>query len=237
MERRKFRHELKYLVSPGVHRLLSNRIKAAVKPDPHGAEYRNTSLYFDDIYHTAYGDKLLGMSSRKKYRIRVYNLSRDIIHLEEKLKENDFVAKKSARLTYEEYRRLLGGDSSFLAEERFCGTAAEDFYISDSLVRLRPAVVVDYFREAYVCAAGNVRITFDKSLSVGSSADMLAEKPVFTSVFPDGSVILEVKYDSFLPAYIGELFSGVPLTRESVSKFMYCTDMLTGLCPSGYTAL
>lgn len=224
MERSKtYRHEFKYIINPGWHQVLRQRLKAVMKPDPHGENgvYRITSLYFDDAFRTAYNDKALGLDVRKKYRIRYYGLSPDFIRLEVKEKKGDMVCKRSVPLSHEQYRLLLKDEREFL---KVPNTAAEEFYTSDRLVRLSPSVLVDYVREAYICPAGNVRITFDMQLKTSPQLDALGEKPAFYKVFDNGAVILEVKYDRFIPAHIQALLAGIPMTRESVSKFVLCSD-------------
>lgn len=218
-----YRHELKYIINSGWQRILRQRLKAAMKPDCHGDNgvYRITSLYFDDVFRSAYNDKALGLDVRKKYRIRYYGLSPDFIRLEVKEKKGDMVCKRSVPLSFEQYRGILRGERELLQQPN---TAAEEFYASDRLVKLSPAVLVDYVREAYVCPAGNVRITFDMQLKTSPQLDPLGEKAVFYSLFDNDAVILEVKYDRFIPAYIQALLSGIPMTRESVSKFVLCSD-------------
>ena len=218
-----YRHELKYIINSGCYQILRQRFKAAMRPDVHGDSgvYRITSLYFDDVFRSAYNDKALGLDVRKKYRIRYYGLSPDFIRLEVKEKKGDMVCKRSVPISYEQYQGILVGEREFLKQPN---TAAEEFYASDRLVRLSPAVLVDYVREAYVCPAGNVRITFDMQLKTSPRLDPLGEKAAFYSVFDNDAVILEVKYDRFIPAHIQALLSGIPMTRESVSKFVLCTD-------------
>lgn len=227
--KQKYRHELKYRIDTGTYHILRQRFRAAMKPDTHasGGQYRITSLYFDDIYGTGYNDKLNGVLNRKKYRIRTYNFDKNFIRLEEKRKDDNVGYKKSAVLTFEEYEKMIRGDYAFLADEKFSETAGEDFFASASTVGLKPSVIVDYIREPYVCEAGNVRITFDMKISAGSrNGDIFDEKMVFSPVFPEGTVILEVKYDDFMPIYIEELLSGLPILQEAVSKYAYCRDRL-----------
>lgn len=223
---KKYRHEYKYIINSGYCEILRRRLKTAMKPDSHGEKgvYRISSLYFDDVYRSAYYDKLMGIDVRKKYRIRFYNLSPEFMRLEVKEKKGNMVCKRSVPLSVQQYERILSGKLDFLGEEGFAGTAGEEFYLSDRLAGLKPAVLVDYVREAYVCQAGNVRITFDMKLKTSSSLDIIGGKPDFYSVLGDGTVILEVKYDSFIPMYIQELLSGIPLVNESVSKFVLCSD-------------
>lgn len=233
---KKYRHEMKYIINSGYYHILQSRLKAAMKPDPHGKNgvYRITSLYFDDAYRSAYNDKLMGLDMRKKYRLRYYNLSYDVIRLEVKEKKGDMVCKRSVPISREEYERLVRGDRDFLKEPRFLNTAGEEFYLSDSLARLSPAVLVDYTREAYICPAGNVRITFDSRLKTSRRVNLSDGKDDTVNVFNGGEIILEIKYDSFIPSYIMELLSGIPLIRESVSKFVLCGDKLREVSKCSY---
>ena len=221
----KYRHEIKYRINIGTYHILRQRFKAVMEADKHAEKgrYRITSLYFDDIYGTAFFDKENGILNRKKYRIRTYNFDKSFIRLEEKIKDNDVGYKKSAILTYDEYKRLISGDFAFLSEERFSDTSGEDFFVSASAAGLKPSVIVDYIREPYICEAGNVRLTFDMKISSGNkNKDMFDEKLILSPVFSDGTVILEVKYDDFIPLYIEQLLTGLPIMQESVSKYIYC---------------
>ena len=80
----KFRHELKYLLNPADAELIRERLSVVLHPDPHAenGEYHIRSLYFDDYWDTAYEEKISGVSRRRKYRIRAYNLRDDVIRLE-----------------------------------------------------------------------------------------------------------------------------------------------------------
>lgn len=223
-----YRHEMKYIINEGTYQILRQRFKAVLKPDSHAedGEYRITSLYFDDAYRSAYNDKMNGDCTRKKYRIRAYNFSPDIIKLECKGKDGEYGLKKNARLTYEQYKSAAKGDLSFCRLPEFEDTTAEDMIISNALVGLKPWVLVDYVREPYVNREGNVRLTFDKKLQVGvNTLDMFAENAEFSPVM-DGQVILEVKYDNYLPSHIESLLSGLPLMRGPCSKFGLCSDKL-----------
>ena len=70
--------------------------------------------------------------------------------------------------------------------------------------QLRPRVLVSYVREPYVYAAGNVRVTFDSNIRTS-----LFQREFLNGALPDiiatdapGDIILEVKYDAFLPEII-----------------------------------
>ncbi|MCL2698637.1 MAG: polyphosphate polymerase domain-containing protein [Oscillospiraceae bacterium] len=222
------RHEFKYAINSGVYEILRRRCASVMKRDKFSTDdggYRVTSLYFDDVYGTAYNDKLTGILSRKKFRIRAYNLSPDRINLEVKLKEGSYIKKKSAVLTYDEYKAIIGGEL-FPSLEGCRGAAGwssgvlQDFRSQ----KLKPAVITDYYREAFTADAGNVRITFDKNLQTGfGTADMFNASYSPVDRFYNQAV-LEIKYDRFLPTYIQELFSGFPLMSEPVSKYILCAN-------------
>lgn len=70
--------------------------------------------------------------------------------------------------------------------------------------QLRLRVLVSYVREPYVYAAGNVRVTFDSNIRTS-----LFQREFLNGALPDiiatdapGDIILEVKYDAFLPEII-----------------------------------
>lgn len=222
-----YRQELKYPINSGIYAILKGRLDAVLEKDGNVTDggYRVTSLYFDNIYHTALRDKQSGAMNRKKFRIRSYNLNHEMIRLEEKIKDDNVGYKKNAILTYDEYLKIINGDTDFLGEERFYDTAGEDFFTSVCASGLKPSVIVDYMRVPYICRAGNVRVTLDSSLFVCyNTFDMFAEDAVFYPVFRGNEAVLEVKYDNFLPLYIQEILSGLSIRQDSVSKFTLCAE-------------
>ena len=67
------RHELKYYINASVYHTLRNRLRAVLKPDPNMKRedgYLISSLYFDDLHHSALNEKQSGIRFRKKYRMR-----------------------------------------------------------------------------------------------------------------------------------------------------------------------
>lgn len=115
----KFRHELKYLLNPADAELIRERLSVVLHPDPHAenGEYHIRSLYFDDYWDTAYEEKISGVSRRRKYRIRAYNLRDDVIRLECKEKHAAYIGKQSAPLSREELARIWDGGLRFPAEK------------------------------------------------------------------------------------------------------------------------
>lgn len=226
---RRLRHEIKFLIDEGTARVLQARLLPLMAADPHGVNggYRVTSLYFDDIYNSAYNDKLNGIDTRRKFRARTYGLDPSHITLEAKHKDGEFVSKLSAPLSAEQYAALLAGDCGFMRSHDGEEDVFGEFYRSDRLTRLRPKVIVDYRREALVYPHGNVRITFDRRLSVCyDTLDMFSRGAFYSPVFTR-DIVLEIKYDSYLPAAIYAAVQGLEAPRMSVSKYIICCDKIT----------
>ena len=80
----RYRHELKYLISYGQKADLNVRMAPLLDHDSHARDgsYTIRSLYFDDYWNTAYQEKVDGVLTRKKYRIRIYDYSDRVIKLD-----------------------------------------------------------------------------------------------------------------------------------------------------------
>lgn len=225
---KKLRHELKYYIHPFDYHSLRSRMKPLLEKDKHSvreAGYHIRSLYFDDMHDTALFEKNYGVFQRKKYRIRIYNKRDHLIRLERKSKWNEYICKESASLTREEYESIMAGDVEFLLKRE--EPLLHQFYYGMTVHHLRPKVIVDYTREAYIYRMGDVRVTFDKGLAaVFNTLDIFDPHAVPIEVFRERKEILELKFTEFLPSFISELldFSGSP--RLAVSKYVICREFM-----------
>lgn len=226
---RTLRHEYKFPATTAQCEVLRERFSAVMTPDTHGDNgcYRVTSVYLDDVYRSAYNDKLIGADTRKKYRIRTYDLSEKLLHFECKYKDRDMTSKRGIWISLGQYHSILKGDYSFVWSGEYEGTILEDASYSNALALLRPSVIVDYNRQAFINPEGNVRFTIDSGFKAGAfSDDMLSENIGYLPV-EDFTAVIEIKYDDYLPSYLEELLGGIELKQESVSKFLLCHDKLT----------
>jgi len=226
--KKRLRHELKYYINYFQYRLIGDRIRWALKKDRFSDdrnEYSIRSLYFDDIYNSSLFEKVSGVECRKKFRIRIYNVDDRVIKLEKKMKFGQLTAKESALLTRKEAERIIGGDVDFMLDSD--SRVMREFYFDYRNMLLKPAVIVDYVREAYIHPLGNVRITFDKYLSTGLCATDIFNKsmPKIASL-DEPFMIMEVKYDEFLPEYIRGLLQVSALQRMSISKYTICRKFI-----------
>lgn len=220
------RHELKFFVSPKQYFLLSRALDRVLWRDPNGDEnneYHIRSLYFDTVYNNAYFDKLDGVQNRDKYRIRIYNMSDKIIKLECKTKVGTLISKRSLTIPRDLCDQLIAGDPTGLETTR--SGLLGDVFREMTINLLRPVVIVDYVREAYLHPAEEVRITFDKQLRSGMRSIDLFDPHVPTiPPFEHNEMILEVKFNRVLPPYIRDLLSTYchDALPSAISKYTWC---------------
>lgn len=217
-----FRYENKYFLSTAGYRMLRTRLRALMEGDENvneQGEYFIRSLYFDDAFQTGLIDKREGALLREKFRIRFYNMDDRFIRLESKQKHDFLTKKESAVLTRSQTEDILAGDLWELYNTD--QPLLRSFYLKSRNRRLRPAVIVDYTREAYTFE--DVRITFDKDIRTANYAVDLFDPDLMTvPVLPGDRMILEVKYDDALPAAIARLLAPVPAARTAFSKYDMC---------------
>ena len=220
------RYENKYYISRAGYTQLRTRIGAGLEQDSHIAhpdgKYLIRSLYFDDYRQSGLLDKVEGVEKREKFRIRFYDLDDSFIRLEAKQKLGQMTRKLSAPLTREQVDRLLDGDIWWMMNSEH--PLIRNFYLKLRTRLLRPAVIVDYYREPYVFQ--DVRITFDMELRSGVYDRNLFNKDLFTvPVLPSDRMVLEVKYDEALPYMVRKLLGTVPMARSAISKYELCRSL------------
>lgn len=224
MNKKIFRHEFKYYINYFEYEILRNRLKVILKKDKFANEngdYHIRSLYFDDINNTALFEKQSGILNRKKYRVRIYNLKDNVIKLEKKSRVGQFIHKESASLTRQDYEMIINQDIDFLKESD--NKLLHEFYYDFISYRLEPKVIVDYIREAFVWSVGNIRITFDKYLKTGLYETDIFNKDIPTiDVVEEPKMILEIKYDSFLPDFIRSILQINSNQKYAISKYVIC---------------
>lgn len=226
-----FRHEQKYVINRYQYEEIKRVLEVMTEHDVHAGpdgEYMIRSLYFDDMYRSAYYEKMDGIYRRKKYRVRIYNCSDSAVNMECKFKEGAYINKESFPLTREEYERLLNGEPDFLLKKD--SRMAEELYVDIRTKLLKPCVIVDYEREPYVFDAGTVRITFDKNLRACNAADNIFDGNIPSyHIFRQNELILEIKFTGYLPERIRQIFKVRNFTQTSSSKFCMCMDRINGI--------
>jgi len=186
-----------------------------------GSSYTVKNLYFDDYNDTAYWDKEAGTNKRKKYRIRIYNNDDAVIKFERKSKIGCYVFKETTYITRQQAEQMAAGNFDFLANTT--DKLLSDFYLETRCGLIKPVVIVEYIREAYVQPIGNVRVTFDSSLKTRLGAQEFFDcKACMVKAFEQQGMILEVKYTDVLPTYVKGLFPDTIKPQQAIGKFSIC---------------
>ena len=217
-----YRHEWKHEINRADLLVLRQRVGAVARPDPHAVNGRYTvrSLYFDTPSDKALREKIDGVNRREKFRIRYYNYDPSLIHLEKKSKQNGLGTKFSASLSPEETRAIIGGDLDWM---RSCDRPlVQELYCKMRYQGLRPRTLVDYTREPYIYGPGNVRVTFDYDLRTGLSSTDFLDPACPTIPAGDAPIILEVKWDAFLPSVIRDAVQLKGRHTSAFSKYAAC---------------
>ena len=95
-----------------------------------------------------------------------------------------------------------------------------DLYVQMTIFQLKPTTVVDYEREVFMYEYGNVRVTFDSNVKTSyRDTDFLNPDLVVVDALESDVVILEVKFDEYLPDVIKHLLSIINTRKTAFSKY------------------
>lgn len=88
---------------------------------------------------------------------------------------------------------------------------------------LRPRVLVSYEREPYIYGLGNVRMTFDMNVRTTMfSRELLGNRSDISACDDPGEMIMEVKYDDFLPGIISDIIQTDGIRQQAFYKYGVC---------------
>lgn len=215
------RQELKFLISTYDFLSLQKKLDKILKRDTHSINdfYRISSLYFDDIFNSAYHQKIDGYNQRSKFRIRYYDNNKKFFKLEKKMKFDNITHKESVTLSKIEVEEILNNQYDVI-EQR------PEEIIKELLFKLKgglfkPKVIVEYLRLAYTYPIGNTRITFDKYVKgTFNKPDLFASNNLFFETIDSNFVVMEVKFNGQIPLFIKGLIQTSNVSQESVSKYV-----------------
>ena len=216
-----FRHEVKHEINYSDMMTIRHRLNAVAYHDPHTTDgkYHIRSLYFDNPADKALMEKINGMSKREKFRIRYYNGDTSVIHLEKKSKIDHLGTKHSAPLTAAQAQSIVDRDIEWMLDSQY--PLIRELYSKMQTQGIAPKTIVDYTREPFIFPAGNVRVTLDYNVRSGMKCtDFL--NPDCVTVPVSDSIILEVKWDGFLPDIIRDAVSLADRREGAFSKYAAC---------------
>ena len=217
-----YRHEWKHEISYADLLAIRQRLRAVAECDPHAenGRYLIRSLYFDSLSDKALRETIDGVNLREKFRIRYYNGNPSVIHLEKKSKRAGLGTKYSAELTKDEAQSIVDGELDWMMSSG--RPLVQELYCKMRYQGLRPKTIVDYTREPFIYRPGNVRVTFDYDIRTGLSCTDFLNPDCVTIPAGDAPILLEVKWDAFLPSVIRDAVQTPGRRVEAFSKYAQC---------------
>lgn len=217
-----YRHEWKHELNLSDMIAVRQRLRAVAEPDPNAVngKYFIRSLYFDNLADKALREKLDGVNKREKFRIRYYNRDISVIHLEKKSKYNGLGTKFSANLTAREAQDIVEGRLDWMMDSG--QSLIQELYCKMHSQGLKPKTIVDYTREPFIFHPGNVRVTLDYDIRTGLTSTDFLNPCCATIPARDAPIILEVKWDEFLPEIIRDAVQLKGRHTTAFSKYAVC---------------
>ena len=218
-----YRHEQKYYITLTQATELTDRLIKVLPFDKYSVDkgkYLISSVYFDTPENRSLQGTEAGLLKRKKYRIRAYNHDDSFISLEKKMKRGSLGKKESVRIDRRIYDDIMYNRGESLLELN--DPLANEFYHMINVEGYVPKTIVEYTRRAFVSDISNVRITLDMNIKgSGAGTDMFLDSGSLVYTVPPCWVVLEVKYDHFLPDHIRYLLPDCSVMQSSCSKYVY----------------
>lgn len=230
------RFEFKYLLSARLRVEIEKELSFFLQYDPFvvdkvGHTYPVRSLYYDDPVFSAFYDKVDGLHSRSKYRIRTYGFEANQkapLFLEIKGRHNNLVYKHRVPINDKDsqWSHLSGEKLTSAVLKQANNSAVRNQFEFDCIRKgLKPVALIDYQRRPYVSKFDSTfRITFDANLKVTQTRDLFPQqnKSVAKQILP-GFTVLEVKFRHHMPSWFHRLLQAYELKRISISKI--CSGM------------
>ena len=224
-----YRNELKYFITYLDYLKLKEILARFLKLDAHttsGGGYWIRSLYFDTPDDKEYVEKILGLEKRKKIRLRLYDVNTSKLKLEIKNKHNDYMKKETVSINREAAKKLLAGEKGFLLESDSSIMNRVYYFMSEKYYL--PVIVVDYYRDAFVGDFNNIRITFDREIAAcATDFDIFKRDLHLFPVFGIPVIVMEVKYNLFLPTWLKMVLSSIKTVNSAVSKYCFSREACT----------
>jgi len=221
---KEYRYELKFIISKQLGYFLKNDLRNIMDLDEHSISrnksYFIRSLYFDDLYNSAYKEKVDGVEYRTKYRIRMYNQNPQFIRLECKQKAESMTAKEQIAINAQIADMIVRDDVMGIPLDY--DNLLSRFLVAKKCSNLVPAIMVDYDRLAFTYPFSDVRITFDENVKSGVfNYNLFDNDYIGLPIIKDYQSIVEVKFNEYLPESIMLLLDTIPKFRIAISKFAF----------------
>lgn len=214
------RVEYKYLISQNLAEELKKYFSKHADldlPNDGGKPYAIHSIYFDSPGLIFGQEKIDGHNERIKVRLRTYPDHKDEnFFLEMKKKKGDRIYKERIQLSADDYRRIMKGEINFFLEKN--ELFFEKMWYLFHHYRLSPKVMNKYRRVSFIDRFVNCKISFDSEF-FSSSPECIHRKNLLLKPL-ENRVIMELKFDRYLPDYFLGAVKRHNLSRISSSKYL-----------------
>jgi hypothetical protein len=228
------RFEFKYQMPAETIEGIIPELLKYMNPDPYARDLPNSSyfvgsLYYDSAGLDCYYQKLAGLRSRRKLRIRFYEadlLDSSSVFVEIKKKYDAVVVKDRVSLSYGECKEMMLNNQ--LPKEQQYSDRDDDFLRDFLRMKLyngmMPQNLVMYHRRPFISKVDpHFRVTIDHNLRT-YAARWIDEHVPSTPVNP-GFVILEVKFNNVLPFWFHRIIQRYNLEQRPFSKYCESLDV------------
>ncbi len=222
------RYEIKYFVDTRQVPSLMRELAPYTRPDPNSAEwgYPIHSVYWDTDGFRCFWEKIEGLKSRRKLRVRRYGTAPDV-YVEIKQREDRTLHKRRIRLGL---AAALDAFANVEASSDWDWTSGDPVATEVALMieqlRLRPRMAVSYRRRALFGAFDpELRITFDGRLRYHPTA-LGFEHPFEEGhdILDPRVSVLEIKYDHRAPVWLTKTIRRHSLEMVRMSKYCSAVD-------------
>jgi len=224
------RFEMKYLLNKNLSLNIQNEIKkfmtydGYINKDFSEKKYYVRSIYFDNDSYSNFNEKVDGLKIRHKFRIRTYSsklTKNSTLYLEEKGRLNQRTYKVRSKISKNDLYLFFEQKNMFQLKKNYKDKMLVEKFIFESLKKnINPNVIVDYERSPFVNNTGlYFRLTFDSKIRSCVSNDLYLINNQWKECL-SGYEILEVKFDTTIPAWFQKIIQSYELKRLSISKYV-----------------
>ena len=237
IEQKFSRFEMKYIIRKSISERIQKEIRNFMIYDGYANKelkknYFVRSLYFENNNYSNFNEKVDGVKLRHKYRIRTYSNKLDKntpIFLELKGRENLRTYKTRFFIEQNDLNLFFEKKNYFKLKKTYSDNSLIEQFIFDCYRKnLSPKILVDYNRTPYINKSGlYFRLTFDNNIVSLSNSRLYSTS--LNSGWKEclaGFTILEVKFESSIPAWFQRIVQIYQLQIRSISKFVIATDTL-----------
>ena len=232
------RLELKFLVGQDVADRVRRQIEPYCMPDTHcraaaqgragRVGYPIESLYLDSPALALHAAKERGDPNRVKLRIRTYSSTSPGL-LEVKRRRANIIDKTRAIVNRDQVEEAASGRFQRPAGGPTDSRVVDEFSLIAAAVGAEPTLTVRYDREAYMSIVDDyARVTFDRRIQVRradgwtlnpETSDWCHFDEHWGSAHPTPPIVMEIKCEHMIPAWISDVVQNNELQQSSFSKY------------------